>query len=278
MSPHEQHLLEARPNKRGPKYNTMQRKPDLANVKPEELDDNTLRNMNAIGINFAAKHSNKLKPFETRASRNRKWRNGTYENDRNKVGKSMNKNEDIADYDGSINAEKSKILSRRLTAWPTFEEASGFGSEPTRVVGTVATTNSNAIDQTSYMQHTELFGSKPETSGTDQTLDTLPADVRNIETPGVKSAVGCSRVVARIHLKRLIEKSQVNAATQGMPMMVDPALRERALQTQGCQRTNRMDKNQPNHTNKIATAKRSSISPSRDFDNGIKTAPNKVRN
>ena len=206
MSPHEQNLMQGRPNKRGPKHNLMQIKPDLANVKPEELDDGTIRNMNAIGINFATQHTNRLKPFESRASKKRKWRNN-FESDRNSVGKAKLQNE-IADYDGSrSDAEKIKILQRRLTAWPTFELASGFGSEPTRVVGTVGTTtNSNAIDQ-SYMLGTDLFGtSKPGTSGTNQTLDMLPADMRNIQTPGaVKSAVGCSRVVARIHLKRLLE-------------------------------------------------------------------------
>lgn len=55
------------------------------------------------------------------------------------------------------------------------------------------------MDQTSYMNCTDLIGTKPGTSGTDRTLDTLPSDVRKIQTPGgVKSAVGCSRVVARI--------------------------------------------------------------------------------
>ena len=53
-------------------------------------------------------------------------------------------NEEIEDYDGSqINADKTKILSRRLTAWPTSEQASGFGSEPTKVVGT---TTSHTVD------------------------------------------------------------------------------------------------------------------------------------
>lgn len=30
------------------------------------------------------------------------------------------------------------------------------------------------------MMGTDLFGSKPGTSGTDRTLDTLPVDIRNI--------------------------------------------------------------------------------------------------
>lgn len=56
------------------KQATMQIKPDLANVNPNDLDDGTIRNMHAIGVNFATLHYNKLKPFETKATKKRKWR------------------------------------------------------------------------------------------------------------------------------------------------------------------------------------------------------------
>ena len=38
-------------------------KPTLSNVNPADLDAETIRNMHAIGINFALKEENKLKQF-----------------------------------------------------------------------------------------------------------------------------------------------------------------------------------------------------------------------
>mmetsp|Transcript_1255 Transcript_1255/g.1671 ORF Transcript_1255/g.1671 Transcript_1255/m.1671 type:complete len:90 (-) Transcript_1255:1766-2035(-) len=88
--------------------------------------------MHAIGVNFATLQTNKLKPFESRATKKRKWRD-YFETERASLvnTNSTTANEDIFDYDGSSsNADKIKILQRRLTAWPTFEQTSGFGSEP----------------------------------------------------------------------------------------------------------------------------------------------------
>ena len=53
----------------------MQIKPDLCNINPDDLDENTLRNMHAIGIDFATRVTNKMKPYETHATKKRKWRN-----------------------------------------------------------------------------------------------------------------------------------------------------------------------------------------------------------
>lgn len=50
--------VENRSNRR-----TMQIKPDLCNINPNDLDEETLRNMHAIGINFVTRATNKLKPY-----------------------------------------------------------------------------------------------------------------------------------------------------------------------------------------------------------------------
>ena len=50
-------------------------RPTLSNVNPADLDPATIKNMNAIGINFAMKQENRLKQFESKAARRRKWRN-----------------------------------------------------------------------------------------------------------------------------------------------------------------------------------------------------------
>jgi len=103
----------------------MQIKPDLSNINPDDLDESTLRNMHAIGINFATMKSNRLKPFESRATKRRKWR--TYfaserNSQRTKVGGKQIEENDFVDYDCSrSNAENVKILQRRLAAWPTYE-------------------------------------------------------------------------------------------------------------------------------------------------------------
>lgn len=36
-------------------------KPTISNVNPADLDAETIKNMNAVGINFAMKQENKLK-------------------------------------------------------------------------------------------------------------------------------------------------------------------------------------------------------------------------
>ena len=55
---------------------------------------------------------------------------------------------------------------------------------------------------------------KPDTATTD-TENGLPVDIRNINTPaGVKSAVGSKRIVARLQMKKLVEKSHVNTLTE----------------------------------------------------------------
>ena len=178
-------------------------------MNPNDLDDGTIRNMHAIGVNFATLRSNKLKPFESKATKKRKWRD-YFDEERASLSNTksvVDSKQEIVDYDGSSSqAERIKILQRRLTAWPTFEQASGLGSEPNQVIGT---TISHALDQSSYMNQTD-FQFKPDTAGTDKTMD-LPVDIRNINTPaGVKSAVGSSRIVARIQMKKLIEQSHVN--------------------------------------------------------------------
>ena len=40
-------------------------KPDICNINPADLDEETLRNMHAIGVDFAMKKINRLKPFES---------------------------------------------------------------------------------------------------------------------------------------------------------------------------------------------------------------------
>ena len=49
-------------------------RPDLCNINPDNLDDETLRNMNAIGIDFVTKKTNKLKPYESQGRKMRKLR------------------------------------------------------------------------------------------------------------------------------------------------------------------------------------------------------------
>ena len=56
-------------------HQTMQTRPDLCNLNPDDLDEDTLCNMHAIGINFVTKQTNRLKPYESKATKNRKWRN-----------------------------------------------------------------------------------------------------------------------------------------------------------------------------------------------------------
>lgn len=92
----------------------MQIKPDLSNVHPQDLDNTTIRNMNAIGVNFATLNTNRLRPFESRATKKRKWRN-YFETDRASMNGRLKTagvpKENIKDYDGSQgNAEKIKIL------------------------------------------------------------------------------------------------------------------------------------------------------------------------
>ena len=50
-------------------------RPDLCNLNPDNLDDETLRNMNAIGIDFVTKKTNRLKPYESQGQKMRKLRN-----------------------------------------------------------------------------------------------------------------------------------------------------------------------------------------------------------
>jgi len=65
----------------------MQFKPDMANVKPHDLNEGAIRNMNAIGVNFATLRTNRLKPFESRATKKRKWRN-TFDSEHSSMVKS----------------------------------------------------------------------------------------------------------------------------------------------------------------------------------------------
>ena len=46
----------------------------MSNIDPKDLDANTLRNMNAIGVNFVMKEATKLKAHESISSKARKWR------------------------------------------------------------------------------------------------------------------------------------------------------------------------------------------------------------
>lgn len=91
----------------------MQIRPDLCNINPDDLDENTLRNMHAIGINFATRTTNKLKPYESHATKKRKWRN-YFSSEKMQTEahspKNMKDREEI-DYDGtSSHAENVKIL------------------------------------------------------------------------------------------------------------------------------------------------------------------------
>ena len=95
----------------------MQIKPDLCNINPDDLDENTIRNMHAIGINFATRATNKMKPYETHATKKRKWRN-YFSSERGYSTQGSPKARDgwkervpSPDYDGtSSNAENHKIL------------------------------------------------------------------------------------------------------------------------------------------------------------------------
>ena len=49
-------------------------KSNLNNSEIVHLDEVTLRNMHAIGINFQIKSENRLKPFESKLARTRNWR------------------------------------------------------------------------------------------------------------------------------------------------------------------------------------------------------------
>jgi len=60
---------------RRPKRGRTMVKPDLGNINLADLDEDTLRNMHAIGVNFAMKRVNRLKPFESKTAHKRKWRN-----------------------------------------------------------------------------------------------------------------------------------------------------------------------------------------------------------
>ncbi len=147
------------------KQPTMQFKPNLSNINPADLDEYTRQNMNAVGINFSTKQMNRLKPFESQSSKRRKWRNyfssqkqsltgrNSRTVDRRNQNRDLAQNANVVDYDGSSsNVEKVQILQRRLTAWPTFDKASGIGNDPAKLVGT---NHSNAIDHISYMNATE---------------------------------------------------------------------------------------------------------------------------
>lgn len=96
------------------KNTTMQIKPSICNVKPHDLDKNTIRNMNAIGVNFAIDNTNRMKPFESRAAKKRKWRDYSEGEGSSMIKEkeiTLIKNEEVQDYDGSSsNAEKLKIL------------------------------------------------------------------------------------------------------------------------------------------------------------------------
>lgn len=97
----------------------MQFKPNLSNINPADIDEYTRQNMNAVGINFSTKQMNRLKPFESQASKRRKWRNyfssqkqsSGGRNSRTVEGRANNRdlaqNANFVDYDGSSNnAEK----------------------------------------------------------------------------------------------------------------------------------------------------------------------------
>ena len=60
----------------------MQIKPDLCNINPDDLDEDTIRNMHAIGINFVTRATNKYKPYETHATKKRKWRNYYFQSEK----------------------------------------------------------------------------------------------------------------------------------------------------------------------------------------------------
>lgn len=47
----------------------MQIKPDLCNINPDDLDEETLRRMQKFGIYFAAKRTNKYKKYQTDTTR-----------------------------------------------------------------------------------------------------------------------------------------------------------------------------------------------------------------
>ncbi len=98
----------------------MQFKPNLSNINPADIDEYTRQNMNAVGINFSTKQMNRLKPFESQASKRRKWRNyfssqkqsSGGRNSRTVEGRTNNRqnlaqNTNFVDYDGSSsNVEK----------------------------------------------------------------------------------------------------------------------------------------------------------------------------
>ena len=214
-------------NRGGDNNPAMLIRPDLCNINPDDLDENTLRNMHAIGIDFATKKTNRLKPFQSRAARTRKWRSVVDEESRGPGKRQQVEQKEPIDYDGtSSNAENGKILQRRLAAWPTHDTASGIGSGPDKLVGA---TLSSAVDQVSYMNTTDAWNTI-QAKG-EQVLAGLPETVRNLQTPGlVKSAVGSSRNKAAILARTLVEKSQAGNLT-GTEQILDSPTRTRHLQT-----------------------------------------------
>ena len=123
---HEQQTADAgfvgTPSKSKPRTGDMPRRnrgnmlrPDLCNINPDNLDDETLRNMNAIGIDFVTKKTNKLKPYESQGRKMRKLRKQyQQENLKSLRTETMSDKptQTLVDYDGST-TEKSVILSRR---------------------------------------------------------------------------------------------------------------------------------------------------------------------
>jgi len=88
----------------------MQIKPDLSNINPADLDEQTRQNMIAVGINFSTKRVNRLKPYESHATKKRKWRN-YFSTEKNNEKRTRNRTLETPhqpiDYDGNLsNADK----------------------------------------------------------------------------------------------------------------------------------------------------------------------------
>ena len=160
-------------------------KPDLCNIDPADLDEDTLRNMHAIGVDFAMREVNRLKAFESKTSHSRKWKS-YFDSERNSNKKS--KIESTSQQDDKIlyeatSTNKDKILQRCLAAWPTPDQTSGIGNEPGKIVGT---TMSQLVDQSSCLNQKDK-GSSVNIAG-------LPTKIKNLKKPGVaKSAAGSTR-------------------------------------------------------------------------------------
>ena len=83
-----------------------------------------------------------------------------------------------------IEKKKAQILERKLLAWPTFRDSTGFGNDPGKVVG-------SATSQTDEYKLT--YAEKEEQDQQDLGLEVQKEfNQLNSEHP-VKSAVGSSR-------------------------------------------------------------------------------------